>query len=73
MTMPDATTLTIIQLTLSAGILLLLISVAASLRQIHAQLAKLGFTLSRWHRDWNLINAEELERKETPRQSALGD
>jgi hypothetical protein len=40
MTMPDATTLTIIQLALSTGILLLLISVATSLRQVYAQLGK---------------------------------
>jgi hypothetical protein len=66
MMMPDATTLTIIQLTLSAGILLLLIFVAASLRQIHARLAKLDFRLNWWHRDWNLINAEELQRREVP-------
>jgi len=68
MTMPDATTLTIIQLALSAGILLLLISVAASLRQIYAQLAKLDFTLNWWRRDWSMINSEELERKQAPRR-----
>jgi hypothetical protein len=68
MTMPDATTLTMIQLALSAGILLLLLSVAASLRQIYAQLAKLDFTLTWWRRDWNLINSEELERKQAPRR-----
>jgi hypothetical protein len=68
MTMLDPTTLTIIQLALSAGILLLLIFVAASLRQIYAQLAKLDFTLNWWRSDWNLINFEELERKQAPRR-----
>jgi hypothetical protein len=66
--MPDATTLTIIQLALSAGILLLLISVATSLRQVYAQLAKLDFTLNWWRRDWSMINSEKLERKQAPRR-----
>jgi hypothetical protein len=68
MTMLNPTTLTIIQLALSAGILLLLIFVAASLRQIYAQLAKLDFTLNWWRSDWNLINFEELERRQAPRR-----
>jgi hypothetical protein len=66
MTMPDTTTLTIIQLALSAGILLLLIFIAALVRNILMQLSNIDFTSKLWRRDWNLINAEELQRKEAP-------
>jgi hypothetical protein len=68
-------TATLMQLVLSAGILLSLISIAVSLHGIRERLKSLNSldgTFERWSRSWHLINDDDLKREETRERDIHG-